>query len=130
MTKSTLATIGLVAAIIVFTDACDSLPTAEDTETEENLAAMPLEDILDDVPVEDDVMAIAKVIRGEMLPPNGNHFFLVSADGAASILRKCDRTVIARIPAEARLVWSKQTGNTSRSTWTGGTMARVAAGSP
>lgn len=36
MTKSTLATIGLVAAIIVFTGACDSLPTAEDTETEEN----------------------------------------------------------------------------------------------
>ncbi len=47
MTKSTLATIGLVAAIIVFTGACDSLPTAQDTETEENLAAMPLEDILD-----------------------------------------------------------------------------------
>jgi hypothetical protein len=49
MTKPTLTTIGLVAAIIVFTGgtACDSLPTAEDTETEENLAALPLEDILD-----------------------------------------------------------------------------------
>ena len=36
-----------MAAIIGFTGgtACDSLPTAEDTE--ENLAAMPLEDILD-----------------------------------------------------------------------------------
>lgn len=49
MSKSTLSTIGLVAAIIVFPGgtACDSLPTAEHAETEENLAAMPLEDILD-----------------------------------------------------------------------------------
>ncbi len=49
MTKSTLTTNGLVPAIIMFTagTACDSQPTAEDTETEENLAAMPLENILD-----------------------------------------------------------------------------------
>jgi hypothetical protein len=74
-------------------------------------------------------MAVAKVMRGEMLPPNGNHFFLVSADGA-TVLRKCDRTVIARIPIETSVFWSNQISDPSRLTWKGGTMASVAADNP
>ena len=52
----------------------------------------------------DDVEAVGKVMRGDILPPNGNHFFLVDAAGIATVMRKCDRSVVARIPAETLAV--------------------------
>lgn len=48
----------------------------------------------------DDLEAIGRVMGGDVLPPSGSHFFLVDAAGTATVMRKCDRAVIARIPAE------------------------------
>ena len=47
-----------------------------------------------------DLEAVGKVMGGGVLPPSGNHFFLVDADGAATVMRKCDHSVVARIPAK------------------------------
>lgn len=47
-----------------------------------------------------DLEAVGKVMRGEVLPPDGNHFFLASAEGDAAVMRKCDRSIVAWIPAE------------------------------
>ena len=44
-----------------------------------------------------DQLAVSQVVGGEMLPAYGNYFFLV--DGEDSVLmRKCDRSIVARIP--------------------------------
>ena len=58
----------------------------------------------DEIALADDVEAVGKVMRGDILPPNGNHFFLVDAAGIATVMRKCDRSVVARIPAETLAV--------------------------
>lgn len=47
-----------------------------------------------------DLEAVGNVIRGEVLPPDGNHFFFASAEGDAAVMRKCDLSVVAWIPAK------------------------------
>ena len=42
------------------------------------------------------------VVRGDMLPADGNYFFMV--DGAYSfVLRKCNGSVVARVPTGGAL---------------------------
>lgn len=44
-----------------------------------------------------DQEATAMVVRGDMLPADGNYFFMV--EGAYSVvMRKCDGSVVARVP--------------------------------
>ncbi len=49
------------------------------------------------ITVAHDQEAISKVMAGESLPADGFHFFVVDGDDAV-LMRKCDLTVVARIP--------------------------------
>ena len=53
-----------------------------------------------EVALANDLEAVGRVMRGDVLPSSGNHFFLVDAEGAAAVMRKCDRSVVARISPE------------------------------
>lgn len=46
---------------------------------------------------EADQEATTMVLRGEMLPANGNYFFMLEGRYAV-VMRKCDRSVVARVP--------------------------------
>ena len=49
------------------------------------------------VTVENDQEAVSNVMAGEDLLADGNHFFVVDGDDAV-VMRKCDLTIVARIP--------------------------------
>lgn len=55
-----------------------------------------------DIPLDaaNDQLAISMVTTGRMLPANGNYFFVMDGDDSV-IMRKCDRSLVARIAGNA-----------------------------
>lgn len=55
-----------------------------------------------DIPLDaaDDQMAISMVTTGQMLPTSGNYFFVMDGDYPV-IMRKCDRSLVARVVRNA-----------------------------
>ena len=55
-----------------------------------------------DIPLDaaDDQTAIAMVTTGRMLPANGNYFFVMDG-GDRVVMRKCDRSIVARVAEDA-----------------------------
>ncbi len=62
-----------------------------------------------------DERATRMVLAGEMLPGDGDYFFVVD-QGEAVVVRKCGNTVVARVPMEnvGRIVVQAGSGEAER----------------
>ncbi len=89
-----------------------------------------------------DQQAIEMVMAREMLPADGGHFFVMDGENAV-VMRKCDRSLIARIPlralesehaAEDRLAWrgthARPTGDGTPAPPSGSSNVTAAVGAP